>query len=170
MKKYLSFLILLFFVSCNPLLKQYKVLETDNYRKEISHKKFTALKSILNKSERKPILIVSWDKSMLATENLKGIALLYNPGTKEKKIFKINISDVTTLEEINSVQLNTREYKEFLYILDEYLKGNEEYLLQLRDSFSSSEVSMPFYLYDFLKNKKLKISSFVLNENRKAIQ
>ncbi len=61
-------------------------------------------------------------------------------------------------------------FKEFDFILENYLKGNIEYLESLQDSFSSAEIGSYFYLFDFKTKKVLKIKAICFDSNGKLIQ
>ena len=61
-------------------------------------------------------------------------------------------------------------FKEFDFILENYLNGNTEYLKSLQDSFSDAEVGSYYYLFDFKTKKVLKINAFYFDSNGKLIQ
>ena len=74
-------------------------------------------------------------------------------------------------KEILITKDSSNEYfREFSYILNNYLQGRDEHLLSLQDSFSSSEMNSPYYIYDFVKHKKIKINSFIFDKEGKIIQ
>ncbi|MGG7468179.1 hypothetical protein ACVVIH_12265 [Chryseobacterium arthrosphaerae] len=168
MAKYFYLSIFIFCISCHPLVRKYEMLTSDNIKGNLYYEKLKILKPILREESSNTVIVVSWNKSMLSNEKPKLTALIYNYQTKEKKIFET--SEKGELETISSNNLSDRSYKEYLHILENYLKGNVEYLLSLKDSFSSSEVNSPYYVYDFLKNKKIKINSFIFDKNGNIIQ
>ncbi|PZU78445.1 MAG: hypothetical protein DI529_17915 [Chryseobacterium sp.] len=128
----------------------------------------TLIKPILKKEKEPFILIISWNKSMLSQENMTYTALLYNPSSGGKKLFRT--TEEKPKEVIVSENLSDAHFTELVYILDNYLADKEKYLLSLQDSFSSSEIGSPYYIYDFMKNKKLKINSFFFDKDGKIIQ
>lgn len=161
------FFLLLFSItllSCNSLAKQYKNLTLyNNFQKQ------KRLIKPLLKTEKKPlILVISWRKHLLKKENLHYIALLYNPITHEKKI--VGTSSETPSKILPTRKLYDTDYNSLIYILDNYQKGNEEYLLSLHDSFDSSEANYLYFIYDFQKNKRVKIASILLDDKGKVIQ
>lgn len=172
MKK--QFLLLVFlsfcFLGCNPLYNQYKSLNQniDKKSRYFSEKK-RVIKYILSKENSNNfLLIISWDKSLVSNENITFKALVYNYSTGKQKIIynkKENSQNIIISESITENNM-----KEFLYILNKYNNNEEDYLLSIHDSFSSSEANFPIYLYDFAKNKKMKIASIALNKNGKIIQ
>lgn len=160
MKKYIYFLLLSFCISCNSSYKQYQNLNNETFKGELYNKQLKKIRPILIKEKEPVILIINWKKNILKQGGaLYYSALLYNPSNRKIKLFR-------TTEEKPEVVIATEDvsdmhFKEFAYILDNYLNGNEKYLLSLQDSFSGSE-SSPYYIYDFIKNRKLKINSFFL--------
>lgn len=157
------------FLSCNPFYNQYKSLNENIDNGKYSQEKKRVIKYILSKENDKNfLLIISWNKSMLAQEKLTFKALVYNYTTKEKEIYYNSKEDTKNI--ISSKIIPENKFKSFLYILDKYNNNEEKYLLSLHDSFSSSEVNFPNYLYDFSRNHKLKIRSIFIDENGKLIQ
>ena len=61
-------------------------------------------------------------------------------------------------------------FKEFDFILENYLNNNIEYLKSLEDSFSSSEVGSYFYIFDFRTHKVLKVNAIAFDSSGKLIQ
>lgn len=167
MKKYL-YLLLLFCVSCNPLLyKQYKNLNDSKGR--LYQKQLKLIKPILSTEKSPVILIISWEKNILAqNSNLYYTALIYNPSNGEKKLLRTTEKNPETI--ITTKDTSDVYFRELLFILDNYIKGNEEYLLSLQNSFSGAEMGSPYYIYDFTKNKKLQLKAFAFNKEGKIIQ
>ncbi|WEK70279.1 MAG: hypothetical protein P0Y62_01750 [Candidatus Chryseobacterium colombiense] len=164
---YILFLALFF--SCTPLYKQYELLNNNTIKNSLYSDQSKIIKSILSKEKKQVILVISWKKNILVKNGpLYYTALLYNAVNGEKKIIKT--TEQNPDKEILLKITSDKEFKEYLYILENYLEGKDEYLLSLEDSFSSSEANSPYYLYDFVKNKKLKIKSFAFNKNGKIIQ
>lgn len=168
MKKYIYLTLLLLCFSCNSLYKQYKGLNESRSKSKLYNEELTSIKPILSQEKGPVILIISWDKNILASgANLYYIGLLYNPATGEKKMFRTTEKDPKTI--IKSNNSSDVYFREHLYILENYLNGKEEYLLSLPAS-TSSELGAPYYIYDFIKNKKLKIKSLFLDDNGNVIQ
>lgn len=169
MKIYI-YLLLLILCSCNPIYKQYQSLNNNTTKNSLYNEQISAIKSILSKEKQPLILIISWKKNILIKNgSLYYTALLYNPINGNKKFIKTteqNPKKEILLDETTSGKI----FQQHLYILKNYLEGKEEYLLSLQDSFSSAEMNSPYYIYDFVKNRKLKINSFAFNENGKIIQ
>ncbi|WEK70278.1 MAG: hypothetical protein P0Y62_01745 [Candidatus Chryseobacterium colombiense] len=167
-KQFLTLMFLSFcFWGCNPLYNQYKKLNQGIDKKSrYFAKKKKIIKYILSEENNNNLLLlISWDKSLISNENITFRALIYNYLTDEKKMIynkKENVQDIVVSKNITD--------KEFLYILNQYNNGKEDYLLSLHDSFSSSEANFPIYLYDFAKNKKIKIASIAINKEGKIVQ
>jgi hypothetical protein len=160
--------LLLLCFSCNPLYRQYKDLNESRSKSKLYNEELTSIKPILSQEKGPVILIIFWDKNILTEgANLYYRALLYNPATGEKKMLRTTEENPQTI--ISSNNLSDVYFEKPLYILDNYLKGKEEYLL----SFSrptSAEAGAPYYIYDFSKNKKLRINSFFFDKNGNVIQ
>ncbi len=155
--------------SCNPLYKKYKRLNDNVPKGKFYTKQLEIIKPILSKEKEDVILIISWEKNILVKNgNVYYNALIYYPSTGEKKLFRTTEKNPRTIVESNNT--SDVHFRELVYILDNYLDGKEEYLLSLNDSFSSSELSTPYYVYDFNKNKKIKINSFFFEKSGKIIQ
>ena len=168
MKKYIYLLLLSFCFSCNSLYKKYQNLNEEAFKSGLYNKQLKIIKPILAEEKNPIILIINWKKNILKQDAvLYYSTLLYNPSNGKIKLFR------TTEEKpelvITTENLSDNHFKELVYILDNYLNGKEEYLLSLQDSFSGSE-STPYYIYDFVKNKKLKINSFFFDKDGKIIQ
>ena len=61
-------------------------------------------------------------------------------------------------------------FKEFDFILENYLNGNIEYLKSLENSFSGAEIGSYFYAFDFRTHKVLKVNAIAFDSNGKLIQ
>lgn len=157
-------LLILFCFSCNPLYKQYKSLNDSKGR--LYTKQLKIMKPILAKESSPVILIICWEKSLLVKNgNLHYKALIYNPSNNERKLLRTTEKNPETM--VLSNDISDPKFKELSFILDNYIKSNEEYLLSLKDSF---ETSYPYYIYDFPKNKKLKVNAFIFDHEGKIIQ
>ncbi|OJX31256.1 MAG: hypothetical protein BGO86_05045 [Chryseobacterium sp. 36-9] len=168
-KKIYLLLVMIILFSCNPLYKKYKRLNDNVPKGKFYTKQLEIIKPILSKEKEDVILIISWEKNILVKNgNVYYNALIYYPSTGEKKLFRTTEKNPRTIVESNNT--SDVHFRELVYILDNYLDGKEEYLLSLNDSFSSSELSTPYYVYDFNKNKKIKINSFFFEKSGKIIQ
>ncbi|TZF99108.1 hypothetical protein FW781_04050 (plasmid) [Chryseobacterium panacisoli] len=140
-----------------------------NAKGNLYNEQLRNIKSILSKENRRAILIISWEKNILGEDGgLYYKALIYDPLSGEKKLFRTTERNPETI--IIPEDNSDVNFKELIYILDNYINGNEEYLLSLKDSFNSAEIGYPYYIYDFAKDKKIKIKSFVFDKNGKLIQ
>ena len=168
MKQLLLFTMLILF-SCNPIYNQYQDLNKNALQNKLYSEQLKLVKAFLSKEKEPIILIISWKKDILSGQsNIYYEGLIYNPQNKKIKILK------TTKDNQNYIVVTSdsanQNFKELTYILDNYVNGNEEYLLSLHDSFSNSEMSNPFYIYDFIKNRKIKLKSFFFDKTGKIIQ
>lgn len=154
--------------SCNTFYKQYQDLNSKVQKSELYLEQLRLIQPILSKEKKPFILIINWDKNILTKDILTYRALIYFPQNGEKKLLKTTKAKPDEI--ITSSEINNENFKELAYILDNYLNGKEEYLLTLHDSFSSSEMNAPYYIYDFIKNKKLKIKSFFFDKEGKIMQ
>lgn len=168
MRKIFFLFILLLLFSCNPFYKQYQNLNVDSQKNKFYSEQLPLIKPILLKEKEPFILVISWDKNILTKNGkLHYDAIIYNPQNGEKKMFHTTEnSEIITQSEGNS-DIN---FRELTYILENYMNGKEEYLLSLHDSFSNSEMNRPYYIYDFVKKKKLKIKAFFFDKEGKIIQ
>ncbi|AZA80847.1 hypothetical protein C1637_11445 [Chryseobacterium lactis] len=157
------------FLNCNPLYRQYKDLTLVNQQKKFSHITKSQVKKILSKYNKKQSLfIISWENNIFNKKKLVFNAIMYD--NESKNIEYIYNNSEKQDEIIFSNQNPSNKFNSELFILDNYIRGKEDYLLSLHDSFSSSEIGSYFYLYDFTKNKRLKISAIAFDENDKLIQ
>lgn len=169
MRKIFFLFNLLLLCNCKSFYKQYQNLNGSNQKNKLYADQLHLIKPLLSKEKNPFILVISWDKNALAKNgNLHYNALIYNPQNREKKMFIASEENPKIIMQINNV--SDKNFKEQNYILDNYLNGKEEYLLSLHDSFSSSEMSSPYYIYDFVKGKKLKIKSIFFDKEGKIIQ
>ncbi|SEF55689.1 hypothetical protein SAMN05421847_0309 [Halpernia humi] len=167
MKQFFLLLIMLLLFSCNPFYYQYQRLNENLPKSKFYLEQQSLLKPLLKKENEPFILIISWDKSILSQENMTYKALVYYPKNGSKKLLETRKK---TPKNIISSDLTDKNFYDFKFILDNYLEGKEEYLLSLHDSFSSSEVNSPYYIYDFVINKKIKLKSFTFDKDGKIIQ
>lgn len=163
---FLYFLLLLMF-GCNPLYKEFNSING----KRRHDSKNSLIKKILSyESSKNSIFIFSRNRSSENNKvNVEGI--LYNFDRKETIFFKsIDKNKIEFISKINDSSTINRDFKEELFILENYLIGKEEYLLNLHDSFSSPEIGSMFYVYNFRENKKLNINAIVIDQDNKLIQ
>jgi len=150
--------------SCNSITKQYKDLTLyNNFQRQ---KKL--IKPLLSTEKKPLILVISWRKHLLENQNLHYIALLYNPLTDEKKYLYTSSERPSKIQHLR--KSDDIDYNSLTYILDNYQKGNEKYLLSIHDSLDSSEANYLYFIYDFQKNKRIKIASILLDDEGKVIQ
>ncbi|OPB87735.1 hypothetical protein [Elizabethkingia occulta] len=170
MRTYIFIPILLLFFGCNSSYQQYKSLNKDIIKNNLYNQQLKIIKSILITENNYSILIIRWKKNMLIKDShLYYSALLYS--SLDGKIKLLSTDEKKQKKEILITKDSSNEYfREFSYILNNYLKGKDEYLLSLQDSFSSSEMNSPYYIYDFVKHKKIKINSFIFDKEGKIIQ
>ncbi|AQX07988.1 hypothetical protein [Elizabethkingia ursingii] len=170
MRIYIFIPILLLFFGCNSSYQQYKSLNNDIIKNNLYNQQLKIIKSILVKENKYSILIIRWKKNMLVKDApLYYSALLYSSLDGKTKL--LSNDEKNKEKEILITKDSSNEYfREFSYILNNYLQGKDEHLLSLRDSFSSSEMNSPYYIYDFVKHKKIKINSFIFNKEGKIIQ
>ncbi|MGS0747495.1 hypothetical protein [Halpernia sp. GG3] len=168
MKQYLLFTMIILF-SCNANYKQYQHLNKNALHNKLYSEQLKLVKALLSKEKEPVILIISWKQDILSDEsNIYYESLIYNPQNKKIKILKTTKNNQNYI--VVTTDLATQNFKELTYILDNYLNGYEEHLLSLHDSFSNSEMNSPFYIYDFVKNKKIKLKSFFFDKNGIIIQ
>ncbi|MDY3344208.1 hypothetical protein PG326_02920 [Riemerella anatipestifer] len=168
MKKCIYLLLLSLCFNCNPLYEEYKNLNKEISKSKLYKEQLKILRPILSKQKKPVILIINWKKNILKKDgSLYYSALLYDSSNKKIGLFRTTEKKPEVV--IATEDLSDNHFKELLHILDNYLNGNEAYLLSLQDSFSCSE-STPYYIYDFIKNKKLEINSFFFNKDGKIIQ
>lgn len=169
MKKYIYLLSLILCFSCNPFYKEYQELNKESLKNNLYYEQLRVTKAILSKEKNPIILIISWKKNILVKDGaLYYSALIYNPLNKAKRA--IMTTEKKSNEIITSDDLSNINFRELNYILDNYLQEKKDYLLSLEDSFSGAESSYPYYIYDFVKNKKLKIKSFAFDIKGNIIQ
>jgi hypothetical protein len=163
----LSLAFLVMCLSCNPLLTQYKDLNKDTFKKKY-RREVKLIKPLLSKENNSTILIISWESNMLAKNaELYYYALLYDSSTGKRKYIRTTEKEPQKMIFSDGI-IDKDNYRSFDYILDNYLNGNEEYLLSLKDAFSNAEVNYPYYIYDFTKHKKLRLRSFIIDKNGKV--
>lgn len=169
MKKVFFLFNLVILWSCNPIYEQYKNLNAGTQGNELYIKQLHLVKPLLSNEKVPFILVISWDKNTLVKNgNFRYNALVYNPLNGERKMFLASEENPKMIMQSNNV--SDKNFRELNYILDNYIEGNEEYLLSLHDSFSSSEMIAPYYIFDFIKGKKLKIKSIFFDKNGNIIQ
>ncbi|ANF49258.1 hypothetical protein A0O34_01205 [Chryseobacterium glaciei] len=169
-KQFLILIILAFcFLNCNPLYKQYKDLALINRQKKFSYATKGIIRKILAKHDNKnSLFIISWKNNVFDKEKLVFDAIIYDYNLKT--IEYIYNTQSTQNKIISSTHKPSAYFDDELFILNNYIAEKEEYLLSLHDSFSSSDAGSYFYIYDFSKNKKLKISAIAFDKNGKLIQ
>ena len=153
------FLILtLFLVSCQTEYKYYYNLHKLNP------------KTFENKLSKKPknlIHIYSFDNNIM-NRKINGFqSLTFNTLTNEKVY--IDTEEKNRKKYIAS-KTAPKYFKEFDFILENYLNGNIEYLKSLENSFSGAEIGSYFYVFDFRTYKVLKVNAIAFNSNGKLIQ
>lgn len=167
MKKFLLLFILMILFSCNTFHKQYRELNANAPKSKSYLEQLKLIKPIISKEKKPFILIILWKKSILTlNEPLHYTALLYDPLTKEKKICKTTKDNPK--ETLIIKDFSEKDFREFSFILENYLEGNENYLLSLEDSFTGA--TEPFYIYDFIKHTKLKINRIGFTREGRLIQ
>ena len=157
--KNFTFLILtLVLVSCNSNYKNYY-----NFYK-LKPKNFET--KFLN-SNKNLIYIYSFDNNILNREINGFKSLTYNKITKEKVYIK---TEEKNRNKYTVSKTSSLFFREFDFILQNYIDGDISYLLSLEDSFSSSEVGSYFYIFDFEKHKVFKINAISFDSAGKLIQ
>lgn len=167
MNKFYFFFIIIILCSCNPYFKQYQILNKNLPKSKFYSKQNDLIKPLLAKEKNPCVLIVVWNKSILSNDNMTFKALVYNYNQKKWQAFKTKKENP---KKILFSNIEDKNFEELKYVLKNYLDGNVDYLLTLQDSFSSSEMNSPYFIYDFLKNKKIKLKSFVFDNEGKLIQ
>jgi len=167
MKNLFLYLFLLLMSSCNPLYKEFNSI---NGKRELDSKNSLIKKILSHDTSKNSLFIFSRNRSFENNKvNVEGI--LYNFDRKETIFFKSSDKNkVEIVSKINNSSTINHDFKEELFILENYISGKEAYLLNLHDSFSSPEIGSMFYVYDFRENKKLNISAIVIDEDNKLIQ
>ena len=159
--KRIGFLILIFSViSCSNKYKNYYNLH------RLRPKDFETKTSISNKN-RDLIYIYSFNNNILNKEINGFESLTFNKITREKIYIK---TEERNRKKYTFSNNSSMYFREFDFILQNYLDGNLEYLLSLEDSFSSSEVGSYFYIFDFEKHKVYKINAIAFDNKGKLIQ
>lgn len=167
MKNLFLYLLLFLMFSCNPLYKEFNSI---NGKREHDSEN-SLIKIILAHDTSKNSLFIFSRNRSFENNNVNVEGVLYNFSSKETTFFKsIDKSKVEIVSKINNSLTINRDFKEELFILENYLSGKEAYLLNLHDSFSSSEIGSMFYLYDFKESKKLNINAIVIDQDNKLIQ
>ncbi|MDQ0780371.1 hypothetical protein [Chryseobacterium sp. W4I1] len=168
MRKIFFIFILLLLFSCNPFYKQYQNLNVDLQKNKSYSEQLLLIKPLLLKEKEPFILAISWDKNILTKDGkLHYDAVIYNAQSGEKKMFSTTENSEMIVQSKDNSDI---KFRELIYILENYINGKEEYLLSLHDSFSSSEMNKPYYIYDFVKKKKLKVKTFFFDKEGKIIQ
>ncbi|HBR12063.1 MAG TPA: hypothetical protein DD740_07625 [Chryseobacterium sp.] len=93
--------------------------------------------------------------------------MTYNKITKEKVYIK---TEEKNRNKYTVSKTSSLFFREFDFILQNYIDGDISYLLSLEDSFSSSEVGSYFYIFDFEKHKVFKINAISFDSAGKLIQ
>jgi len=166
-KIFFLWIIVLIFQSCNPLYKQYINMNSANVKKNNRYKNKIVKKILNEQDDQNSLLIISWENNIFDIKKMVFHAILYN--NESKKISYIYNTREDQFK-INVLIQPSEIFDDELYILKNYLSSNESYLLSLNDSFSNSDIGSYFYIYDFQKNKKIKINAIVLDKNGKVIQ
>lgn len=168
MRKIFFLFILLLLFSCNPFYKQYQNLNMDLQKNKSYSEQLLLIKPLLLKEKEPFILVISWEKNILTKDaKLYYGAIIYNPRSKEKKMFYTTEKSDMVMQPKDNSDIN---FRELIYVLENYMNGKEEYLLSLNNSFSNSDMNNPYYIYDFVKKKKLKIKTFFFDKKGKIIQ
>ncbi|KFC20894.1 hypothetical protein [Epilithonimonas lactis] len=159
--KRIGFLILIFSViSCSNKYKNYYNLH------RLKPKDFETKTSISNKN-KDLIYIYSFNNNILNKEINGFESLTFNKIMGEKIYIK---TEERNRKKYTFSNNSSMYFREFDFILQNYLDGNLEYLLSLEDSFSSSEVGSYFYIFDFEKHKVYKINAIAFDNKGKLIQ
>lgn len=159
--KRIGFLILILsLISCSNNYKSYYNLH------RLRPLDFEAKTPISNKN-RDLIYIYSFNNNILNKEINGFESLTFNKITGEKIYIKTEEKNKKKYTFSNKSSIY---FREFDFILQNYLSGNLEYLLSLEDSFSSAEVGSYFYVFDFEKHKVYKINAIAFDNKGKLIQ
>ena len=119
------------------------------------------------KSNKNLIHIYSFDNNIMDRKINGFKSLTFNTSSSEKVYIE---TEEKNRKKYTASKSAPKYFKEFDFILENYLNNNIEYLKSLEDSFSSSEVGSYFYIFDFRTNKVLKINAIAFDSNGKLIQ
>ncbi|ACU08022.1 hypothetical protein FIC_01575 [Flavobacteriaceae bacterium 3519-10] len=151
-------ILLLSLISCNTEYKTFYNLH------ELKPKTFETESS---KGNTNLIHIYSFDNNIL-DRRIKGFkSLTYSTLTSERVYIA---TETKNRKKYIASPSKRKHFEEFDFILDQYLKGNTEYLKTLVNSFSGAEIGSNFYLFDFRTNKVLEIAAIGFDSDGKLIQ
>ena len=154
----LFFILLLVLVSCQTEYKSFYNLHKLNPKTFETESK---------NQDKNLIHIYSFDNNIM-NKKINGFrSLTYNTLTNEKVY--IDTEEKNRKKYIAS-KTAPKYFKEFDFIIENYLNGNIEYLISLQDSFSSAEVGSYFYIFDFRTHKVLKVNAIAFDSSGKLIQ
>ncbi len=119
------------------------------------------------KNSKNLIHIYSFDNNILDRKINGFKSLTYNTLTKEKVY--IETEEKNRKKYIVS-KITPKNFKEFDFILENYLNGKIEYLKSLENSFSGAEVGSDYYVFDFKSYKVLKVKAIAFDSSGKLIQ
>lgn len=165
MRKVIIYLIISFhFIGCSSAFTTYKKLNnnipTDN---KLYKERKKIIKPILTEENNDIILIILWHNNSVDSKAILFDALIYSYDNEEVKLMEN--SNKNPYEFKIRKQIETNGNKSLNFILQKYLSGEEEYLLNIISTFSSSSVNFPYYVYDFRKKKKLEVQAFILSDD-----
>ena len=158
MSEFISILLLIFLSSCqtqDKLYYNFYKLNTNSFEKNAS-------------SKYQNIIYIRSFYNNVVKKKVNGFkSLTYNYSTKEKTYIKTEKYNRKKFETSN---IELTNFKEFDFILENYLNGNIEYLQSLQDSFISAEMGSYFYIFDFGNKKVFKINAIIFDSNNNLIQ
>ena len=158
MSKFISMLLFIFFVSCqtqNKIYYNFHKLDTISFEKDTSNK-------------YQNIIYIHSFYNNVVDKKVNGFkSLTYNYSTNEKAYIK---TEKNNRKKIKTSNTELPNFKEFDFLLDNYLKGNIEYLQSLQDSFISAEMGSYFYIFDFKNKKVIKVNAIVFDSNGNLMQ
>mgnify|MGYP003587219135 CR=1 FL=1 len=158
MPKFISILLLIFFTSCQTQDKKYynfHKLDTNSFEKDTSNK------------YQNVIYIRSFYNNVVDKKVNGFKSLTYNYSTKEKIYIQTEKNNRRKFKTSNTELPN---FKEFDFILENYLNGNIDYLQSLQDSFTSAEIGSYFYIFDFRNKKIFKVNAIIFDSNNNLVQ
>lgn len=127
-------------------------------------------KTFENKLSKKPknlIYIYSFDNNIM-NRKINGFqSLTLNTLTNEKVYID---TEKRNRKKYVASKIAPKYFKEFDFILENYLNENIQYLKSLENSFSGAEIGSYFYVFDFRTHKVLKVNAIAFDSSGKLIQ
>jgi len=151
-------ILILFLVSCSTGYRSFYNLHKLNPK---------TFENKISKSNKNLIHIYSFDNNVMDRKINGFKSLTFNTLSNEKVYIE---TEEKNRKKYSASKFTPKYFKEFDFILENYLNKNTEYLKSLEDSFSDAEVGSYFYIFDFRTNKVLKINAIAFDSNGKLIQ